>query len=122
LERRPATAAPQTPPSDAATDSSETEVAMDPAMLDGFPEEDKAKMMGMIEAMQTRDSLKMYNNLVERCFSTCVQSFRRKTLEKDEERCVSKCCEKFLKHSARTSVRFAELNAQSMQQMGGPPQ
>lgn len=28
----------------------------------------------------------MYNNLVERCFSTCVQSFRRKSLEKDEER------------------------------------
>lgn len=112
---------------------------MDPAMLEGFSEEDKAKMMGMIEAMQTRDrcvdetrratsdeardtrtnggnderaivflclrlktarvltmrmrffksrrcSLKMYNNLVERCFSTCVQSFRRKSLEKDEER------------------------------------
>lgn len=33
-----------------------------------------------------RYSLKMYNNLVERCFSTCVQSFRRKSLEKDEER------------------------------------
>lgn len=28
---------------------------MDPAMLEGFSEEDKAKMMGMIEAMQTRD-------------------------------------------------------------------
>jgi hypothetical protein len=28
----------------------------------------------------------MYNSLVEKCFSTCVQSFRRKTLEKDEER------------------------------------
>ena len=96
--------------------------AMDPAMLDGFPEEDKAKMMGMIEQMPTRDSLRMYNNLVERCFMTCVQSFRRKTLEKDEERCVSKCCEKFLKHSARASVRFGELNAQSMQGMqGGPP-
>jgi import inner membrane translocase subunit TIM9 len=94
---------------------------MDPAMLEGFSDEDKAKMMGMIEAMQTRDSLKMYNNLVERCFSTCVQSFRRKSLEKDEERCVSKCCEKFLKHSARASVRFAELNQQSMQGMGGGP-
>ena len=31
-------------------------------------------------------SLRMYNSLVEKCFSTCVQSFRRKTLEKDEER------------------------------------
>jgi len=29
---------------------------------------------------------------------------------------VSKCCEKFLKHSARVSVRFAELNAQTMDQ------
>jgi len=90
-------------------------------MLNGFAEEDKAKMLGMIEAMQTRDSLKMYNNLVEKCFNTCVQSFRRKSLEKDEERCVSKCCEKFLKHSARTSLRFAELNQQSMQGMGGAP-
>lgn len=61
-------------------------------------------------------SLRMYNNLVEKCFSECVNSFRRKSLEKDEERCVSKCCEKFLKHSARVSVRFAELNAQTMEQ------
>jgi hypothetical protein len=37
------------------------------------------------------------------------------------KQCVSKCCEKFLKHSARASVRFAELNQQSMQGMGGGP-
>ena len=67
-------------------------------------------------------SLRMYNNLVEKCFSECVNSFRRKSLEKDEERCVSKCCEKFLKHSARVSVRFAELNAQTMEQQPPPPQ
>ena len=67
-------------------------------------------------------SLRMYNNLVEKCFSECVNSFRRKSLEKDEERCVSKCCEKFLKHSARVSVRFAELNAQTMEQQPPPSQ
>ena len=67
---------------------------MDPMSgLTPSPEEEK-KMAAMIEGMQTRDSLRMYNNLVEKCFSTCVQSFRRKTLEKDEERCVSKCCER----------------------------
>jgi import inner membrane translocase subunit TIM9 len=27
----------------------------------------------------------MYNGLVERCFTSCVDSFRRKTLEKGEE-------------------------------------
>ncbi|CAL6283692.1 unnamed protein product [Bathycoccus prasinos] len=89
---------------------------MDPQLLNSLPEEDKTKMVAMIETMQTRDSLRMYNNLVEKCFSECVNSFRRKSLEKDEERCVSKCCEKFLKHSARVSVRFAELNAQTMEQ------
>ena len=95
---------------------------MDPMSgLAPSPEEEK-KMAAMIEGMQTRDSLRMYNHLVEKCFSTCVQSFRRKTLEKDEERCVSKCCEKFLKHSSRVSMRFGELNAQSMEQMQQPPQ
>ena len=76
------------------------------------PEEEK-KMAAMIEGMQTRDSLRMYNNLVEKCFATCVQSFRRKTLEKDEERCVSKCCEKFLKHSSRVSMRFGSLTSRA---------
>lgn len=53
----------------------------------------------------------MYNALVERCFHECVDSFRRKSLEQNEEKCVQRCCEKFLKHSARVSVRFSELNS-----------
>ena len=35
--------------------------------------------------------------------------------------CVTKCCEKFLKHSSRVSMRFGELNQQTMEQMGAPP-
>lgn len=30
-------------------------------------------------------SLRMYNNVVERCFVDCVNSFKRKDLEKEEE-------------------------------------
>jgi len=33
----------------------------------------------------------MYNNLVERCFTSCVDSFRRKTLEKSEEVVRTRC-------------------------------
>lgn len=55
-------------------------------------------------------SLRMYNSLVERCFSDCVDTFRRKTLDKQEESCITKCAEKFLKHSMRVGMRFAELN------------
>ena len=36
-------------------------------------------------SMRARHSLKMYNGLVERCFMSCVDTFRRKTLEKNEE-------------------------------------
>ena len=55
-------------------------------------------------------SLRMYNSLVERCFTDCVDTFRRKTLDKQEESCVRRCAEKFLKHSMRVGMRFAELN------------
>lgn len=116
-------------------------------------------------------SLRMYNNVVERCFRDCVESFRRKDLESNEERvsvaaslcwttfhmnlwesygddvclqrielctqqgaccplnhstftacafflqCVTRCCEKFMKHSARVGMRFGELSSQAEQQM-----
>ena len=59
----------------------------------------------------------MYNALVERCFRDCVDSFRRKDLEPAEERCVAKCAEKFMKHSARVGARFAELSQQAEAQV-----
>ncbi|KAJ8750620.1 hypothetical protein K2173_015795 [Erythroxylum novogranatense] len=80
------------------------------AGLDGLPEEDKMRMATMIEQLQLRDSLRMYNSLVERCFNDCVDNFSRKSLQKQEETCVTRCAEKFLKHSMRVGMRFAELN------------
>ena len=35
--------------------------------------------------------------------------------------CVVKCCEKFLKHSQRVGLRFAELNAGAEEQMQEMP-
>jgi len=31
--------------------------------------------------------------------------------------CVQRCCEKFMKHSARVGMRFAELSSEAEQQM-----
>lgn len=61
-------------------------------------------------SFQSICSLRMYNALVERCFTDCVETFRRKSLDKQEETCVRRCAEKFLKHSMRVGLRFAELN------------
>lgn len=83
----------------------------------GLPEDQKRKLEDAIEQMQVRDSLRMYNSLVEKCFKDCVDSFRRKDLESSEEKCVQRCCEKFMKHSSRVGVRFAELSAQAEQQV-----
>ncbi|XP_059305590.1 mitochondrial import inner membrane translocase subunit Tim9-like [Lycium ferocissimum] len=73
-------------------------------------EADQLRMTAMIDQLQVRDSLRMYNSLVERCFTDCVDNFRSKKLDKQEETCVTRCAEKFLKHSMRVGLRFAELN------------
>ncbi|KAJ1407333.1 hypothetical protein Fmac_022179 [Flemingia macrophylla] len=80
------------------------------ADLDSLPEADKQRMSVMIDQLQIRDSLRMYNSLVERCFNDCVDTFKHKSLQKQEETCVRRCAEKFLKHSMRVGMRFAELN------------
>ncbi|KAF8065645.1 TIM9 [Scenedesmus sp. PABB004] len=78
------------------------------AMAD-LPDEHKASFLAQLEHMQVRDSLRLYNALVERCFKDCVADFRSKNLAKDEEKCVQKCCEKFMNVSARTGLRFQEF-------------
>ncbi|KAI4340078.1 hypothetical protein MLD38_024950 [Melastoma candidum] len=79
--------------------------------LDTLPEEeDKLRMSSFVHHLQARDSLRMYNALVERCFDDCVQSFWRKSLGKKEERCVLHCAHKFLKVSMQVGTKLAELN------------
>ncbi|KAF5821547.1 putative Tim10-like domain superfamily protein [Helianthus annuus] len=86
---------------------------MDKSMLGDMgtlPPEDQARMSTVIDQLQIRDSLRTYNTLVEKCFTDCVDTFWRKTLHKHEEACVKRCAEKFMKHSMRAGLRFAELN------------
>ncbi|RDY09517.1 Mitochondrial import inner membrane translocase subunit Tim9 [Mucuna pruriens] len=80
------------------------------ADLDSLPEADKQRMSVMIDQLQIRDSLRMYNSLVERCFNDCVDTFKHKSLQKQEETCVRRCAEKFLKHSMRVGMRLRSLS------------
>jgi import inner membrane translocase subunit TIM9 len=66
--------------------------------------------------------MRLYNNLVQRCFNDCVDEFRSKHLSKAEEGCVTKCCEKFLALSARTGQRFQELFAEMEQKAAAAQQ
>lgn len=46
--------------------------------------QDQMRMMAMMQEMQMLDSLRMYNELVERCFGQCVDSFRSRKLDGKE--------------------------------------
>ena len=53
-------------------------------------------------------------NLVERCFDTCVYSFRSKNLDKNETSCMENCSNRYIKAANRTSLRFQEHQAMQM--------
>lgn len=47
-------------------------------------QQDEMRLMQMMQEMQMADSLRMYNELVERCFGECVDSFRSRKLDSKE--------------------------------------
>ncbi|EAU86047.1 chaperone [Coprinopsis cinerea okayama7 len=79
-----------------------------------FNAAEQAHMNKIIEKKQMQDFLKMYSNIVEKCFMTCCNDFTSKALSSKEDQCISNCAEKFLKHSERVGARFAEANAEAM--------
>lgn len=79
--------------------------------LSTMPEHMKPEMMRSLETMQMRDSIKMYNNLVEVCFAECIRGFRSKSMDTKEETCVSNCADKYIKLTKRVGHRFAEHQA-----------
>uniref|UniRef100_A0A7S3BEP4 Mitochondrial import inner membrane translocase subunit n=1 Tax=Prasinoderma singulare TaxID=676789 RepID=A0A7S3BEP4_9VIRI len=82
--------------------------------MPNFSAAQEKEMNKELESMQLRDSLSLYNRLSKRCFDDCVSSFRTRTLDRGEETCVVRCAEKFLKHMARVTVRFGEVQQQQM--------
>lgn len=68
-----------------------------------------------LQELQIRDTLRMINNMVDMCFSECVTNFRGKSLTETEDKCVSTCSEKFLKHQTRVGQRFHQLFAEQQQ-------
>ena len=81
----------------------------------------------MLAISQMKDSINMYNGIVERCFHGCVSDFSQRTLAPKEEQCMMMCTEKFVKHTKRVGRVFAEKTMGEQQMMekqmqGGQPQ
>lgn len=85
----------------------------------GLSARDQAALMATMQEMQMADSLRMYNELVERCFGECVDSFRARALDGKEEACVRKCSAKFIAFAARCGMRFQEAQEEMAKSTAG---
>mmetsp|Transcript_27642 Transcript_27642/g.40779 ORF Transcript_27642/g.40779 Transcript_27642/m.40779 type:complete len:100 (+) Transcript_27642:102-401(+) len=80
-----------------------------------------------LEQMQTKESMTMYTNLVQKCYAPCVTSFRSKTLDKYETACLENCAARYIKMTQRVGLRFQEHQAMQQRKaaeaaaLGGTP-
>ncbi|CDR46612.1 CYFA0S24e01112g1_1 [Cyberlindnera fabianii] len=85
--------------------------------MDQLNQREQQQFQALVEQKQMKDFMRLYSNLVERCFTDCVNDFTSQKLTSKEEGCILKCSEKFLKHSERVGQRFQEQNAALTQSM-----
>ena len=78
-------------------------------------------MLEKLEEMQMKDTLRMFNGLVERCFSECVNEFRGKARSSPEDKCITTCANKFLKHSVRAPPARARRAPRARAQLATRP-
>uniref|UniRef100_A0A7S1DFI8 Mitochondrial import inner membrane translocase subunit n=1 Tax=Hemiselmis andersenii TaxID=464988 RepID=A0A7S1DFI8_HEMAN len=79
-----------------------------------MPAGEQQKLMVMLEEMQLKEQVTMYNSLVERCFANCTSTFRSKNLDEREEKCIVRCTQKFIKASARAGQTFQTMGVPMM--------
>lgn len=60
----------------------------------------------------------LFGNLVDHCFSSCVNDFTSKAVSERESGCVSRCVQKYMAGAQRLSERFQEHNADMATKMG----
>lgn len=76
--------------------------------MDQLNVKEQQEFQQIVEQKQMKDFMRLYSNLVSKCFEDCVNDFTSANLTTKETTCISKCSEKFLKHSERVGQRFQE--------------
>lgn len=83
--------------------------------MDQLNSKEQQQFQKIVEQKQMKDFMRLYSDLVDRCFSDCVNDFTSDKLSSKETTCIAKCSEKFMKHSERVGQRFQEQNQAMMQ-------
>ncbi|KNE70816.1 hypothetical protein AMAG_14931 [Allomyces macrogynus ATCC 38327] len=71
-------------------------------------QQEQAHLQMVVEQNQIKESMRIYNTIVDRCFTDCIKDMTSSALSPKENTCVKNCVNKFLKHSERVGQRFTE--------------
>ena len=81
-----------------------------------------AQQRDILNRMQVKDTVRLFNEMTETCFQTCVKDFLQRNLDSKEDECVDGCAKKFLAHQKRVGMRFGELQFQLQQKQAAEQQ
>ncbi|KAI1828402.1 mitochondrial intermembrane space translocase subunit [Xylaria intraflava] len=84
--------------------------------MDGLTQAETRELEQRMQKRQIKDFLGLFSNLVDHCFTSCVDDFTSKSLSTRESGCVTRCVQKHMALSQRLGERFQEHNAQMSQQ------
>lgn len=70
-----------------------------------------------LQKRQVKEFLGVFGNLVDNCFTACINDFTSKSLTNQENGCIARCVQKSMALQGRLSERFQEQNAQMTAQM-----
>ncbi|KAL2124008.1 hypothetical protein VTJ04DRAFT_373 [Mycothermus thermophilus] len=89
--------------------------------MEGLTAAESRELEQRLQKRQVKEFMTAFGNLVDSCFSSCVDDFTSRALSNRETGCLSRCVAKSMATQARLGERFAELNAAmtaEMQQKG----
>lgn len=78
--------------------------------MDSLTRAEQNQLQQRLEKRQVKEFMSLFGNLVDNCFSACVDDFTSKALSGRENGCLQRCVAKSMVTQGRLSERFGELN------------
>ncbi|EFX02717.1 mitochondrial intermembrane space translocase subunit [Grosmannia clavigera kw1407] len=84
--------------------------------MDGLTSAETRELEQRLQKRQVKEFIGLFSNLVDNCFTACVDDFSSKAVSTRETGCITRCVQKTLATQQRLSERFQEHNAEMSQQ------
>ncbi|KAJ4391455.1 protein transporter tim9 [Gnomoniopsis sp. IMI 355080] len=87
-------------------------------VLGGLSQAEQRELEQRMQKRQVKEFVGLFGNLVDHCFSSCVNDFTSKAVTERENGCVTRCVQKYMSTGQRLAERFQEHNADMATKMG----